>query len=115
MIKKEIAEKLFKAELAQEKVELGITQDIQSDLDSVSQSVKSVRRVMIDAEVMLGKNAKALVTIKKAIDRVEKVAKEIGADEVIKVVQKQKTNVNELESNISKAIVGLGNAMQHIV
>ena len=98
-----------------QKVELGITQDIQSDIDSVKSSLNSVRRVIIDAEIMLGKNAKVIQTIKKAIDRVESTAKEIGADEVLKMVQKQKSDVQELEKNISKTIVGIGNASQNIV
>ena len=97
-----------------QKVELGITQDIQSDIDSVKSSLNSVRRVIIDAEIMLGKNAKVIQTIKKAIDRVESTAKEIGADEVLKMVQKQKSDVQELEKNISKTIVGIGNASQNI-
>lgn len=102
-------------ELSAEKVELGLTQDIQADIDSVFSSLKSVRKVIIDAEVMLGKNAKAIQTIKKAIDRVERVGKEIGADEVVKVIQKQKSVVDKLEGNISKTIVGIGNASQSIV
>ena len=102
-------------ELSAEKVELGLTQDIQADIDSVFSSLKSVRKVIIDAEVMLDKNAKAIQTIKKAIDRVERVGKEIGADEVVKVIQKQKSVVDKLEGNISKTIVGIGNASQSIV
>lgn len=98
-----------------QKVELGITQDIQSDIDSVKSSLNSVRRVIIDAEIMLSKNAKVIQTIKKAIDRVESTAKEIGADEVLKMVQKQKSDVQELEKNISKTIIGIGNASQNIV
>ena len=102
-------------EVPTEKVELGLTQDIQADIDSVVSSLRSVRKVIIDAEVILGKNARAIQVIKKAIDRVERVGKEIGADEVVKVVQKQKSVVDELERNISKTIVGIGNASQSIV
>jgi|13_taG_2_1085334.scaffolds.fasta_scaffold83126_2 seryl-tRNA synthetase len=98
-----------------EKIELGITQDIQLDIKSVYTSLNSIRSVMIDAEKMLGKNARAIKLIQKAIDRVEKVGTEIGADEVVNVVKKQRAETQELESNISKAIVGIGNAMQNIV
>ena len=108
---KKIVTKLNKVE----KVELGITQDIQLDINSITESVKSVRRVMIDAEIVLAKNAKAIQIAKKAIDRVKNTAIEIGAEEVLRIVQKQETEVKELEKNISKSIQGIGNAMQHIV
>ena len=103
-----------KVDLATQKVDLGITQDVQADINSVTQSVKSVTRVMIDAEMMLGKNATAIQTIKKAIDRVKNTAIEIGASEVVRVMQRQEAEVKQLEKNINKAIQGIGNAMLNI-
>ena len=74
MIKKEIADKLFKAELSEHKVEFALIEDIEKAVRLATQARDEMKRSMVQHNGLL----RAAAVIKKSFDKIESQAKEIG-------------------------------------
>jgi hypothetical protein len=108
---KEIGNKLFKEDLASQKVELGLVQDITKDLDTVAASLNSIRPALIKIEDLLIKNFKTVELANLAILKVQEAAKEIGADTFIKELDKPKTMVKEYNNTINLVLKSIQNGV----
>ena len=95
-------------------VELSLIQDIDKDLNSVSESLRSARKALLQVESLIVKNAGALKTATQAISRVESVAKEIGADSVVKEAQKRATLVKQLSNTVNKTLSDIGGIISNL-
>ena len=87
MIKKEIAEKLFKAELKQEKVELASMQKVESlykQLDkamtAIERPASDVRNAAVQGEKLSSDGIQLAEQVLKQIEDVKKAAKELGVN-----------------------------------
>jgi hypothetical protein len=109
MIKKEIADKLFKAELSeQQKVEFAtIYDDLNGSIreanmgfvqatDFVSKAQKEVRKSINDNEALL-----------KELNKAEGLIKQIGLDSELKKVQKAQSTVSENLNALNKYYTNL--------
>ena len=74
MIKKEIADKLFKAELSEQRVELSLVEDLKYKVNLALEARDEMKRSMIKHSGLL----RAARDIRKVYDRVESQAKELG-------------------------------------
>lgn len=75
MIKKEIADKLFKAELAeQQKIELSLVDDLKRKVSLAIQARDEMKRSMVQHSGLL----RAARDIRKVYEQVESQAKELG-------------------------------------
>ena len=97
--------KLFKEEtqLASHEVELGLVQDITKDLNTVSDSLTSIKPALLKIEDLLIKNSKTVEMALKAVQRVETTAKELGIDlpqEYLKSEQRAGTLIGEAQDII---------------
>ena len=96
------------------KINLALIQDIDKDLDSVSESLSSARKALVQIESLIVKNADDLNTVTTAIARVESVAKEIGADAVVKEAQKRAALVKELSNTVNKTLSQIGGVISNL-
>ena len=106
MIKKEIAEKLFKAELSEQRVELSLISDIDRALDRAIKSEQNLAKLAQSLELDAGTAANDYqVAINLGKDALAK-AKELGADDVIRVIQgrisEAEVGKKEMDSIVSK-------------
>ena len=111
MIKKEIAEKLFKAELKQEKVQLGMYQDLENELRAIVPKLNKLEKVSderLDVGVKYSRlkdeESKLVAEIKedkrvleKKLSEAKSKAKELGVDLDVNFIEK---NLKQLESAI---------------
>lgn len=108
--------KLFKEEtkLASHEVELGLVQDITKDLNTVSDSLTSIKPALLKIEDLLIKNSKTVEMALKAVQRVETTAKELGAESLIKELDKPKMLINEFNKTINNTLKSLQNASANL-
>ena len=107
MIKKEIADKLFKAELSeQQRVELSLISDIDKALDRAIKSEQNLTKLA--QSLSLDANTAALdyqIAINLGKNALEK-AKELGADDLVRVIQgrisEAEVGKKEMDSIVSK-------------
>ena len=85
-------------------VKLGLVQDITADLNSVGTSLTSIRPVLTKAEDVLIKNFQTLELAEKAIVRVEGLAKELGADSLLKELEKPKMLLKEFRNTTNNTL-----------
>ena len=85
-------------------VQLGLVQDITADLNSVGASLTSIRPVLTKAEDVLIKNFQTLELAEKAIVRVEGLAKELGADSLLKELEKPKMLLKEFRNTTNNTL-----------
>ena len=112
---KTIYEKLGdKTELAKHEVNLGLVQDITKDLNVVADSLTSIRPTILKIEDLLIKNSKIVETALKAVQKVETTAKELGADSLIKELDKPKMLINEFNKTINNTLKSLQNAIANL-
>jgi predicted nucleic acid-binding Zn-ribbon protein len=117
MIKKEIAEKLFKAELKQEKVELALVDMFISEVDEAAKKsdiaideVIKVKKDLVQAEQKLKSVLSSLKTLKGGAARIRKMFAELGTtiDPKVESAIKKRTNVEfeaeELVKKINKLV-----------
>ena len=106
MIKKEIAEKLFKTKLSEQRVELSLISDIDRALDRAIKSEQSISKLAqsleLDAKTASNDYQVAINLGKDALAK----AKELGADDVIRVLQgrisEAEVGKKEMDSIVSK-------------
>jgi len=102
---------LDKTELAKHEVELGLVQDITKDLNTVADSLVSIRPALLKIEDLLIKNSKTVETALKAVQRVETTAKELGADSLVKELDKPKMLINEFNKTINNTLKAVQNGI----
>jgi hypothetical protein len=114
--RKSVYTKLFteKTELGTHQIELGLIQDITKDLNTVSDSLVSIRPALMKIEDLLIKNSKAVDLANKAIQRVESTAKELGADNLIKELEKPKSLVNNFNNTINTVLKAVQNGVAQL-
>jgi len=100
-----------KTELAKHEVELGLVQDITKDLNTVADSLVSIRPALLKIEDLLIKNSKTVETALKAVQRVETTAKELGADSLVKELDKPKMLINEFNKTINNTLKAVQNGI----
>jgi hypothetical protein len=103
-----------KTELAKHEVNLGLVQDITKDLNTVADSLVSIRPTILKIEDLLIKNSKIVETALKAVQKVETTAKELGADSLIKELDKPKMLINEFNKTINNTLKSLQNAIANL-
>ena len=103
-----------KEELAKHQVELGLVQDITLDLNTIADSLTSIKPALLKLEDLLIKNIKALDTANKAIIKVETAAKELGADSLLKELDKPKSLANEFNRTINNTLKAVQNAASNL-
>ena len=114
---KSVYNKLFsedKTELSKHEVELGLVQDITKDLNTVADSLTSIRPALLKIEDLLIKNSKTVELASKAIQRVETTAKELGADSLVKEIEKPKMMVNEFNRTINTVLKSIQNGVAEL-
>lgn len=114
---KSVYNRLFqedKVELGKHEVELGLVQDITKDLNTVADSLTSIRPALLKIEDLLIKNSKTVELASKAIQRVETTAKELGADSLVKEIEKPKMMVNEFNRTINTVLKSIQNGVAEL-
>ena len=96
------------------KIELGLVQDIDADISTVTASISTVRKALLQAESLMGKNVEVLKTIGQAITRVENVSKEIGADSIMKEAQKRADIHKNITNTVNKSLSQIGSAISNL-
>jgi hypothetical protein len=89
-----------KTELKSEKVELGLIQDIQADLNSWYPAMSSSKQAISQISAKLVKDNQELKLVSAAIDKVERAAVELGATEIVKQAQAQRKEVIKISSSL---------------
>ena len=111
VLKKLFSEKEQSVELSEVQVELGLIQDITKDLNSIADSLVSIRPALLKIEDLLIKNSKAVDIANKAIQRVEVTAKELGADNLVKELDKPKKMASEYTKTINNVLKSVQNGV----
>ena len=96
------------------KIELGVIQDIDSDLNSVANSLGLIRKGLLQIESLIVKNADALKIAGAAITKVETASKEIGANSVLNEVQKRSTLHKNLTNTVNKTLSQIGGVISNL-
>lgn len=96
------------------KVELGVIQDIDADMGTVSASLSSIRKGLLQIESLIVKNVEVLKTVGQAITRVEAASKEIGADVVLKEAQKRADIHKSVSNTVNKTLSQIGGLISNL-
>jgi hypothetical protein len=110
----EKANEVQKVELEKHEVDLGLVQDITKDLNTVADSLTSIKPALLKLEDLLIRNSKVVELALKAVQRVEVTAKELGADVLIKELDKPKMLINEFNKTINNTLKSLQNASANL-
>ena len=95
-------------------VKFGLVQDINLDLNTVQKSLDSVKPILSQGVSVLNKNLSVLDTIEKAIQRVEATAKEIGADSIVKELEKPKAMLKDFRTKTNNSLKPLQSAVNSL-
>jgi hypothetical protein len=96
------------------KIELGVIQDIDADMGTVSESLRSIRKGLLQIESLIVKNADALKVAGQAISKVQGAAKEIGADSVLAEAQKRADLHKNLTNTVNKTLSQIGGVISNL-
>ena len=99
-----VYEKLNKVELKFEKIELGLIQDIESEIANSTKGARKGIDMIEAAKKPLENSLKQSKNLLKKIAKTKKSAIEIGANDVLKKVQKFETQVDENIKTIDKIL-----------
>ena len=104
MIKKEIAEKLFKAELKQEKVELALVDDFTNQFEQLLDAQEKAGLDLIDAarkaEVRFKKAEADASNALKTVAKLESAYKDLGVD-IPSIVQNKINSVKSIQKELA--------------
>jgi hypothetical protein len=107
-----IGNKLFdKVELASQKVELGLIQDIQADLKTWVSSSATVKTAINQLITKVLKDNTELKNVFAAIDKVERAAVELGVDNVVKDAQNLRKEAIAISSSLLRGADALKEAL----
>ncbi len=106
---KSIGNKLFKetTELKSQDVELGLIDDIKSEMKQANAGAISAIDLAFKAIPLAEKSLKLNKNLFKKIQITKKSAIELGASDILKVLQKQETQINSNIKEVEKLIKGL--------
>tara|TARA_R110000765_G_scaffold284538_1_gene381286 strand:+ start:361 stop:702 length:342 start_codon:yes stop_codon:yes gene_type:complete len=106
---KNIGNKLFKetTELKSQDVELGLIDDIKSEMKQANAGAISAIDLAFKAIPLAEKSLKLNKNLFKKIQITKKSAIELGASDILKVLQKQETQINSNIKEVEKLIKGL--------
>ena len=111
MIKKEIAEKLFKAELSQERVDLAAIDDLENIFkEAYSLSKKS--SILNQVQSSLDKAYEKYQLVRRTADSYIRSAKDLGADDLVKKLEKIQSEADSQMRMILKAIAKIEEAVK---
>ena len=109
-IEKRVFNKLFKdskTELATQKIELGLIDDIKSEMKQANAGAISAIDLAFKAIPLAEKSLKLNKNLLKKIGSTKKSAIELGATDILKVLQKQETQIKSNIKEVEKLIKGL--------
>lgn len=109
-----IIKKISEIELESHDVKLGLVQDITKDLNTVADSLTSIKPALLKIEDLLIRNSKTVELALKAVQKVEGAAKELGADSFIKELDKPKMLINEFNKTINNTLKSLQSAAANL-
>jgi len=107
-IEKEITEKVM-TKLASEKVELGLIDDINSEVEKTLKELKGIKSLISQAEKAAGENFKRIDNLQSDFKKIDSMTKELGLD-MPKEVDKNFKMANELNFTLKNVLKGLGTA-----
>jgi hypothetical protein len=96
------------------KFELGLIQDIQADLKTWYPAMNSTKQAIGQLSAKLVKDNQELKLVFAAIDKVEKAAAELGANEIVKQVQGLRKEALSVTSSLLGANDALINAQKFL-
>jgi hypothetical protein len=96
------------------KVEMGVIQDIDGDMGSVADSLRTIRQGLVKIESLIVQNANALKIAGQAIAKVETAAKEIGADSVLAEAKKRADLHKNLTNTVNKTLSQIGGVISNL-
>lgn len=96
------------------KFELGLIQDIQADLKTWYPAMNSTKQAIGQLSAKLVKDNQELKLVFAAIDKVEKAASELGANEIVKQVQGLRKEALAVSSSLLGANDALINAQKFL-
>jgi hypothetical protein len=96
------------------KFELGLIQDIQADLKTWYPAMNSTKQAISQLSAKLVKDNQELKLVFAAIDKVEKAAAELGANEIVKQVQGLRKEALAVSSSLLGANDALINAQKFL-
>ena len=107
---REVFNKLFKeekTELSAQKVELGLIDDIKSEMKQANAGAISAIDLAFKAIPLAEKSLKLNKNLLKKIGSTKKSAIELGANDILKILQKQETQIESNINEVEKLIKGL--------
>ena len=107
---REVFNKLFKeekTELSAQKVELGLIDDIKSEMKQANSGAISAIDLAFKAIPLAEKSLKLNKNLLKKIGSTKKSAIELGANDILKILQKQETQIESNINEVEKLIKGL--------
>jgi hypothetical protein len=90
-----------------ERVEFGLVEDIKSEMKQANQGAISVIDMIYKAIPQAEKSLKLNKTLLKKIERTKNLAIELGASDVLKIIQKQENQILKNITEIEKLVKGL--------
>ena len=96
------------------KIELGVIQDIDADMNSVADSLRTIRQGLLKIESLIAENANALKIAGSAISKVESAAKEIGADSILAEAKKRADLHKNLTNTVNKTLSQIGGVISNL-
>ena len=104
-----IAESDKKTELASEKVELNLINDINSAVEKTLKELKGIKSLISQAEKAAGENFKRIDNLQSDFKKLDSMVKELGLD-MPKEVDENFKMANELNFTLKNVLEGLGSA-----
>ncbi len=98
----------------QKKVDLSLADDINADLNTVVESLDSIRPALQEIEQLVGRNAQVLKDVESAINKVTAIAEEIGADDILSQMDDSFNLANELNITVGNLLSNIGNAISDL-
>jgi uncharacterized protein (DUF3084 family) len=112
-----IISKLYEAkkvELGTHKVELGLIQDIEKDLNTWFSASNSVKQALTQLRAKVIKDNQELKLVETAIDKVQKAASELGADAIFKATQDLRKKQIAISSGLLSASDAIFKAIEKL-
>lgn len=94
-------------ELSSEKIELGLIDDIKSEMEQANAGAISAIQLAFKALPLAEKSLKLNKNLLKKIGNTKKSAIELGAKDILKILQKQETQINSNIKEVEKLIKAL--------
>ena len=111
---KRVLKHLNKEELASQKVELGAIDDLRDDYKKTASKAVPLKRIIQNASSDLMKVSDDLDRIQSNAIKLEGMAKELGADNIVKAAQQLNSSSGSLSSAWGKSALKISSAAKEI-